>query len=304
MFSNIVVGIDEETHGRDAIALARLLANPDARFTFAHVHPAMTAAAMTAAAMTTGTGAAGPAVDEAPRPAAGLTGYPEDTHDLLVSAIRESGVDAWMRWIGSPSVGTGLKAIATDVGADLLVVGSTARSRLTRTLLGNPTADSIAEADCAVAVAPLDYADEVRVLRRVGVAYDGSPASEAALALARQLTESLEAELSAFEVVPAPRGLLEPRRHQVEKTVVALTEARSRISEHEGVEAHVACGRPVQQLAGYSNTVDLLVAGSRGAGPVALLVHPSTTAALTDVVHCPLLVLTKGARERATVGAA
>jgi nucleotide-binding universal stress UspA family protein len=141
------------------------------------------------------------------------------------------------------------------------------------------------------------------VLKRVGVAYDESPPSEAALALGRQLAEELGAELSAFEVVPAPRGLLEPRRHQVEKAVVALTHARDRISQHQGVEAHVACGHPVQQLAGYSHTVDLLVAGARGAGPVALLLHPSTTAALTDAVRCPLLVLTRGAREREAVTA-
>jgi nucleotide-binding universal stress UspA family protein len=291
MFRKVVVGIDEETRGRDAIALARRLAAPNAVITFAHVHPAMTAAAMTAAAATAGRelGAQGEA--------------PEATHDLLVAAIRESGVDAWMRWIGSPSVGIGLKVIAAELDADLLVVGSTARSRLTRTILGNPTTDSVAEADCAVAVAPLDYADEPHVLRRVGVAYDESAPSEAALELARQLAEDLGAELSAFEVVPAPRGVLEPRRHQVEKAVVALSQARDRISEHDGVEAHVACGNPVQQLAGYSRTVDLLVAGSRGAGPVALLLHPSTTAALTDVARCPLLIVTKGAREREPVAA-
>ena len=292
MFKKIVVGIDAETHGRDAIALARRLAAPDAEYVFAHVHPAMTAAAMTAAAVSAGHG-----------PERQI-GCPSETHDLLVAAIRESGIDAWMDWIGSPNVGAGLEAIARGADSDLLVVGSTGRGRLTRRLLGNPTTETLAEADCAVAVAPLGYAERSRALQSVGTAYDGSPASEAALALAKQLAESLGSVLSAFEVVPPPRGLLEPRRHQIEKAVLALRDARAHIAAHKGVEAHVACGHPVKQLAGYSNSVDLLVAGARGAGTIGLLLHPSTTAALSDVVHCPLLVLTKGAREREAVAAA
>lgn len=288
MFKKLVVGIDVETHGRDAIALARRLAAADAEIVFAHVHPAMTAAAMTAAVTST----------QGPDPRGDC---PEETHELLTAAIRESGVDAWIQWIGSPNVGAGLEAIARDAEADLLVVGSTDRGRLARTLLGNPTTETLAVADCAVAVAPKGYAEHAHALQRIGIAYDGSPASKAAIALGRQLAESLGADLSAFEVVPPPRGMLEPRRHQVEKAVLALRDAREQIAQHEGVEPHVACGHPVKQLAGYSNTVDLLVAGARGAGTIALLLHPSTTAALTDVVRCPLLVLTKGAREREAV---
>ncbi len=284
MFERVVVGIDEQTHGRDAIALARVLAAPGAEITFAHVYPAMTAAAMTAAVLS------------ASEPPALL--YPESTHDLLVTAIRESGVDANLRWIGSPSVGAGLHAIADDVGADLLVVGCSDRGRLTRTLLGNPTTETLGEASCPVAVAPRRYADTSHVIHRIGVAYDESSGSERAMSYGRQLADEFGAELSAFEVVAPPHNLLEPRRRQFEKTVNALTQARQRIAEHERVEAHVACGQTVEQLTGYSNSIDVLVASSRGAGPVALLIHPSTTAALANVVRCPLLVLTKRARER------
>ncbi len=296
MFRNVVVGIDEETRGRDAIALARRLAAPDAQLTFAHVHPATTAAELAAAAVA-GAGAGAQIENQDPR-----TSYDEEALELLVQVIRESGVDAWVRWIGSPSVGAGLKTIACEIGADLLVVGSTERSRLMRSLLGNPTVDSIAEAECVVAVAPHGYAEHSHELRRVGVAYDESPASEAALRMGQTLAQALKAELSAFEVVRAPHGVLEPRRHQIDKTVRALTQARERITQHEGVEAHVAAGEPVEQLAGYSSTVDILVAGARGAGALALLIHPSTTAALTDAVRCPLLVLTRAAREREAAG--
>ncbi len=38
MFKNVLVGVDGRAGGRDAIALARKLTNPDGRLTLAHVH--------------------------------------------------------------------------------------------------------------------------------------------------------------------------------------------------------------------------------------------------------------------------
>ncbi|HTP21823.1 MAG TPA: universal stress protein [Solirubrobacteraceae bacterium] len=40
-------------------------------------------------------------------------------------------------------------------------------------------------------------------------------------------------------------------------------------------------------------TIDLLVVGSRGYGPIGRLVHGSTSRALADAARCPLLVLTR-----------
>ncbi len=39
MFNNALVGIDYETHGRDALALARTLSGEGSKSTLAHVHP-------------------------------------------------------------------------------------------------------------------------------------------------------------------------------------------------------------------------------------------------------------------------
>ena len=38
MFKNVLVGVDGRAGGRDAIALASQLANPDGKLTLAHVH--------------------------------------------------------------------------------------------------------------------------------------------------------------------------------------------------------------------------------------------------------------------------
>ena len=277
MFNRVLVGIDEQTRGRDAIALARRLASADAEITFAHIYPPVVSA----------TNVNG----DSPMDAAAATA-------LLRSAAAEAGINAHTNCAPSVSVSDGLRAIADHLDADLLVIGSTTRSRLTRALFGNFTTDTLATACCTVAVAPQGYAQRAVEIHRVGVAYDGSNPSEAALSLGQEIADSLGAELLAFKVVPAPHDGVLPRRHQLEKAVGALRAGRRQIEAHEGVEAHVACGHPVEQLGGFSRSVDLLVAGARGAGFVARLVHPSTTAALTEVVSCPLLVITKEARKR------
>lgn len=277
MFSKVLVGIDDQTRGHDAIALARRLAAIDAEITFAHVYPPVMSAVNVGG--------------ESPTDAAAATA-------LLRSVAADSGVHARTRCAPSVSVSDGLRVIADQIDADLLVIGGTTRNRMTRALLGNFTSDTLAIAGCTVAIAPPGYADRDREIHRVGVAYDGSSPSEAALVAAHELSDSLQAELSAFNVVAAPHVGLWPARYQLEKAIKALKVGRAQIEAHAGVEAHVAWGDPVQQLGGFSRNVDILVAGARGAGFLARLVHPSTTEALAETVTCPLLVITRGAREK------
>lgn len=47
----------------------------------------------------------------------------------------------------------------------------------------------------------------------------------------------------------------------------------------------------------YSASLDLLVIGSRSYGPIGRLVHGSTAQQLAGAARCPLLVLTRAARE-------
>ena len=71
--------------------------------------------------------------------------------------------------------------------------------------------------------------------------------------------------------------------------------ARDRISALGGVEAHAACGRAAEELAVYSASLDLLVVGSRGYGPVGRLVNGSTSSQLARMARCPLFVLPRSA---------
>lgn len=277
MFNKVLVGIDDQTRGRDAVALARRLASADAKITFAHIYPPVVSA----------TNVKG----DSPVDAAAATA-------LLRSIASESGVHAHTRCAPSVSISDGLRTIADQIDADLLVIGGTTRNRMTRALLGNFTTDTLATAGCTVAIAPVGYSEQPHEIRRVGVAYDGSYPSEAALSVAQAYAESVQAELSAFKIVQPLHDAIAGRRHQLEKAVLALNAGRRQIEAHPGVKALVAYGKPVEQLSGFSRNIDVLVAGARGAGFLARLLHPSTTEALADVVKCPLVVVTRQAREK------
>lgn len=278
MFNKVLVGIDEQTHGRDAIALARRLASTDAEITFAHVYPPVVAAASL--------------TGDSPTDAAAATA-------LLRAIAADWGMHPRTRCAPSVSVSDGLRTIAEQIDADLLVIGGTTRNRMTMALLGNFTTDTLATAACTVAIAPLGYAQHPHEIHRVGVAYDGSYPSEDALSVAQAFAESIDADLSAFKIIRPPRDAIVSRRHQLERAVQALQSGRRQIEAHPGVQALVAYGKPVEQLSGFSKTVDVMIAGARGAGFLARLLHPSTTEALADVVKCPLIVVTRAAREKA-----
>jgi nucleotide-binding universal stress UspA family protein len=53
-----------------------------------------------------------------------------------------------------------------------------------------------------------------------------------------------------------------------------------------------------EELALYGAAVDLLIVGSRGYGPLGRIMHGSVSEKLARTARCPLLVLTRGARER------
>ncbi len=271
MFRHVIVGVDGGPTGRDAIAVARLLVAPDARVVLAHVYE-----------LTPQRGASG---------AYGVAEN-EDSRRLLEQEREATGVAAELTSLTASSVGRGLHYLAETTDADLLAVGSSARSFAGRVLVGDITRASLSGAPCAVAVAPLEYAEEDGAIAQIGVGYDGSPESEAALACARDLAAHHGASVSALTVVePSPyAGLLRgsARREAYEARV---QEAKDDLAALEGVTGEVALGLAGEELATFGARVDLLIVGSRGYGPLRRLMLGSTAAHLASNARCPLLVL-------------
>ena len=285
MFKQIVVGVDGRAGGRDAIALARLLVGAGGELTLAHVVPGDAHASRGASA-----------AHEAPEA--------EQAEALLETVREETGVEAHLRWRGSSSVGRGLHELCELIGADLVAVGSSRRGLLGRVLIGDDTSAALNGAPCSIAIAPTNYSQQSGAMREIGVGYDGSPESEHALSVARMLADASGAKVSALEAVSLPSdAFLGPGA--VDNTPQRLLEdARGRIAAVGDVEPHAAYGQPAEELALYSASLDLLIVGSRGYGPIGRLIHGSTSQQLAHTARCPLLVLTRTARPSATDEAA
>jgi nucleotide-binding universal stress UspA family protein len=287
MFENVIVGVDGRPTGRDAIELARHLVSPEGKLTLVNVH----------------SDELSPVHAITP----GLTaGERETSHELLRRERAEADLDAEVELVSfvALSPGRGLHDLAEERGANLLVVGSSGRGVIGRAMLGDDTRAALNGAPCAVAIATRSYALHPLPLASIGVGYDGSPESEAALAAARRVAAQQRAKLTALEVVSIPAysftGLTPPALGDTIETLVK--EAKERLRALEGVEGRAVYGLPGEELAAFSGEVNLLVVGSRNYGPLRRLVVGSTSDYLERHARCSLLALPRmaGAKTPAT----
>jgi nucleotide-binding universal stress UspA family protein len=274
MFANVIVGVDGTPTGRDAVKLALALADEGARIALTHVYGAV------------------PTPGRASSPASEAREHERAT-SLLEAEREENAVTAELIAFCASSVGRGLHTLAEREQADLLVVGSHGRGLAGRVLVGDDTSAALNGATCAVAVAPRGYVARSGGFLRVGVGYDFSPESRAALALARRLAQRDGAKLSALYVVSMPAwGYIAPMPSNWGEIVEDdRRAAEEKVASLEGLEAKAAYGLAVEELAAFGDRVDLLVVGSRNYGPVRRLMLGSTSHGLARHARCALLVL-------------
>ncbi|MGZ6617705.1 MAG: universal stress protein [Solirubrobacteraceae bacterium] len=277
MFMQIVVGVDDHEGGRDAIALAKVLARPQSEITLVYVY------------------CGDPRVYQGREKPPVVTDR-ERTLERIETLRHEVGIDADIRYVGATSPGRGLHELAEHQHADLLVVGSSSRGLVGRVLTGDDTRAALNGAPCAIAIAPAGYCLAPPSMREIGVGYDASSESERALGLARRLAAVTGARLSAFQAIPIPRFAFQNTTASVDEVIGdRLAEARARMSGLGGLEAHVAYGHPAEELGLYSASVDLLIVGSRSYGPIGRVIHGSTSQQLAHSARCPVLVLPRSA---------
>jgi nucleotide-binding universal stress UspA family protein len=269
----LVVGVDLGPGGRQAIALARALA-PQAHLVLAR-------------AFTYGTSAF----------VAGFIRWDEactDTELKLLADEREAaGVEAELEVVAETSPARALQEIATGRNADLIVVGSAHRGPVGRVLLGDVGRGLLGEAPCPVAVAPRDY--EPRAWTTIGVGLDGSPESARAVDLAGDLARELGARIALVSVVstapPTTPSVFDWAGWAAEERTRATSLIEKTMSRLDvPVRGEVLEGAPSRELAQKSETLDLLVVGSRRWGPARRVLLGSTADHLAHHAGCPLIV--------------
>ena len=144
---------------------------------------------------------------------------------------------------------------------------------------------------------------------------DGSPDSEAALAVAARLAERFGARLvlaNVVEYVPAPYATAGAiagypvARAPVVEVHEAQIEAGARLLERMAVQANVetakkrvVTGFASERLADLADeeNAELIVVGSRGRGALKAAFLGSVSTSLIGVARCPVLVVPPGATE-------
>ncbi len=277
MYGKIVAGYDESEEGRDALALAALVAEA-----------------------TGGVLLIGYVSPHQPRWYGNERNYRRALRDEVASILHPAAasmpasvrVETTSLAASSPS--RGLHDLAEDEGAGLLVLGSTHRGPVGRVLLGSVGELLLMAAPCAVAVAPRRFAARSsRSIGVVGAGFDGSAESEQALASAHALAGASGARLRAIAVADSrhfprasssrPAGSRGKAEHaELERQ---LDEALSRLDPQ--AERLVLSGQPDQALAAAGAEIDLLVVGSRGYGPIRRALLGSVSAKLMRSAPCP-----------------
>lgn len=216
------------------------------------------------------------------------------------------GFKAERRAIRSHSVPNALHDLAAHEPVDVIVVGGQRQSRAHATLTGSVAERLVAAAArCAVAVVPQGTDRANAGLRVIGVAYDGSPEADAALAEGERIAMAARATLHVIGVlepaswrgagVPALSGFAEPEAKARDRLDGALERAVAGVAPEVCALPILATGWPPVELARQATDLDLLVTGSRGYGPSGRAALGSASTALLRSLPCPVLVVPRPA---------
>lgn len=287
MFSTIAVGFDDSASAHDALALARALGDERSCLV---VVCAYASGSLTSRVVPVEHGALG-----------------RDDAQARLERVREvvgdrQAVELIAR--EASSAAAGLDAVAREVEADLMVVGSSHRGLLGRVLPGSTAAQVMHAAPCAVAVAPAGLRNTTPVpLGQIGVGFDGGEEARRALEVACRLATEHGARLhviAVLEPVTQTFGWAGAWMYP-EFREDAISDAREQITAALNAAGHggdtvqeVLDGVPATELLRASERLDLLVLGSRSYGPVGRLLLGSVAARVAGSCACPLLVLPRG----------
>jgi nucleotide-binding universal stress UspA family protein len=289
MFHKVIVGFDGSEQAHDALALGGVLTAPEGELIVCSVHRFETLSARLDPAE--------PSLDRA-----SAERCVEQAGCLLDGARTVSPL-----LVAGASAGRALQSTAERQQADLLVLGSSHRGAVGRLLLGSVTEEAMHGAPCSVAVAPVGFHRRPRRSRLalIAVGYDVTAPAPSALSSGVALAKETDAELRVVAVADTPAALA--GEASAAMSYAAIVGARLRAAE-EGVaralaglpedisaSSEVRDGRAAEKLLEVTHTVDLLILGSRGRGPLRRLILGSVCDAVLRAAACPVLVVTPAA---------
>jgi nucleotide-binding universal stress UspA family protein len=301
MAQPVLVGYDPETFDRAPVRLGAAISRA-------------TGAPLTIGAVYAG----GPAVD---RLAAGEFGGELETGaqralDHVRTELREQRIDARIELVEGTSSAQGLVGLIESMQPALVVLGSTHRGKVRRVLPGSTAERVIHGASCPVAIAPRGYEPPPGGLRMIGAAYAPTAEGREALRAAGLIAHAAAARVEAILVLPpklaehqAP-GLMAAEHHDGDPAAEAgaardltaaerdLRAAIAELSPDGDVEPDLLFQDPADGLVAASESLDLLVMGSRAYGPMKAVMLGGVSRQVIARAACPVLVIPRGTDRR------
>lgn len=284
----IIIGVDDRERSEDAIKFGGTLARAwEADVTLVHAYPW------------------------------DFVGYPEArAYDDFLREDAEATLRRWaeplrdlarveMRAVPDRSPARALQKVAEEQHAGLMVVGSSHTGRLGRVLPGSTGERLLHGSPCPVAVVPAGHGTaRPSAPQVIACGWDGSPEAEAALGAAEELARATSASLRVvrasepvFYSYPPGLGvayaeLLTDRQTRAEQS---LRERVAHLSSGVSAEAELHDGVAADVLVGVSETVDIMVLGSRGYGPLRAVLLGGVSGKVLRSAACPVVVVPNGA---------
>ena len=222
----------------------------------------------------------------------------ERARPLLEEAKERLGdLEVETRAFGGGSPAGVINDLAEREEVEAIVVGSPHRGPLGRTLIGSVADGLLHGAPCEVVLAPRGYAaEEGASLRKIAVAYDDTPEAKAALERAEELALAVRGTIVLYTVTAPPTVLPGATGYTPSFPPEAAPIVTRAVKEVD--ERLAATGRALEGVPGPTivaaceeDGADLLVAGSRGYGPVLRVLLGSVSTHLAHHAPCPVLVV-------------
>jgi nucleotide-binding universal stress UspA family protein len=195
-------------------------------------------------------------------------------------------------------------ALAEEIGAGLIVMGSRGRGGIRRALMGSVSDSVMRHAHCPVLVV---RSEPVSFPTKILLATDGSKDAELAIATAADLASSTGSELHVVSVFPGsayvhpyyedrfPEAAERLRREAQEERQEMLDEQIERIRKAGGdvAQTHIRTGEAAEEIVALAEEMGagLVVVGSHGLGGIRRALIGSVSAAVVPHAHCPVMVV-------------
>ena len=129
----------------------------------------------------------------------------------------------------------------------------------------------------------------------IGVAFDGSSESAAALDAGVDLARAAGARLRVIAVESSVWS--RPLRREAPAVAAELARACAELPDDVAVESVLLHGEPARKLSDETSRLGLLVCGSRARGPIRRVMLGSVSSAVIRSAACPVVVVPRRALE-------